>query len=1332
MPRQNQNVLRAGRRRKRSCSPGLPSTAPTAKPKPKDPHENDIQFTERYKNRHTHDDLVEVLLLLPVTVGPALLKAGQRCPFKEYINDRLCDDRASHYKKSLYPEDPSIATHPSTDDDDVSASPLNTAHYDFDVELEPPKKKLPSIAKHFVPLYLILALNLLRYLYPPKAALRSVPPWPPPWVSELLQHVITIFNQSISTIMQMPLLDTNWWFRALAKQIPSFFSHFENTSSFDAFHKLQSSINIPSFPVITKELYISLLQQSIIYTIITIGSIIYHQLTTNKVCSCRQHKKVSLQQLLKRICIFILISRITTTSAHPNITLLMINNQHSGGRGGGGRGLGGRGGNIHPSSTNNNEEQSSINQTNTGSSTPVITNTTDNTVAEAGIAAILDAITKVQDTVTTQAIRITSISDNLDVVNTRLTHIESSPTTTPISSITTNNNNTANTVSPIKSPGSSHTTATSNTNPWIEVGSSKRKQDTPKSGDIKFPMKMQVTDSVPFSRKGLFSKAPLNGVVNVKFWTLERLLQEFEDDDISPEALKIGFQTLQDKFAPNLNAVIIEVIEVKSTGGTYAGYLTVGPSGPCTASKLTKIWEAWALFIKSGAHKDWDICANIPAFLTKFRFGLPPTNHHSHTAVGVLVKWDGNWQPFDDVLARATMMNSLVSDAKQRVPAGNKLLQLEGGFWTVHNHMGFKIVQDKSKVSSSTRRSKNPQRKERTQSRQILVLVASDTALSRQYMNEVFHAFRHPQSNVPVEFNFFSTIQFKLFLIPINRGDDNSIREFYSTAHKSAEDMGNKYTTFVIDVSQEYALNEEKAIELCRKISGVFAVVPRFPRGFFHPARVTLVLLNDANTRHKSQDWYTRQAYTLVPACKPRLPTSVDLTLDEDVTQRLEASVTRKQPNTPAKMSRQQLDQEMNYDEQSSTKQVVLCGKGGLRSVGFFPFFGDRGAAWRTSGCTYGMEYTKKFQSNHEALLFISRKFPGINTEEDIVEKIHKYTPLTMTNLDAWLFKFSNLNGPPKEEKVGYTYTEDDSAEVALARSFCTPGHENFSVDRARVLFDNFGIDNAFDIWAAANDVDLTGHSSPSTAPPVDTVMMEQNPPSSTTQVPPADNDELSQPLADMSMQHSQSSNYQDEFDQDDGTTPSKKQRGNDHLVMDVDNKAEESPTLQGEKSQDPPVENSQTERCGLVLVVGTDLITPVDVREFANGFLEGTSLPASAFTTGMWDVEDYAIMIEADSHVLSKLDSSIGNATIYGVSFERTFVSIETWEKWAPVVVEGMSNAENHATNETIRMCKINCPPHGRDTLAASIKTASSVHDVFACYTRLMQSTLPGTNEQA
>ena len=71
-------------------------------------------------------------------------------------------------------------------------------------------------------------------------------------------------------------------------------------------------------------------------------------------------------------------------------------------------------------------------------------------------------------------------------------------------------------------------------------------------------------------------------------------------------------------------------------------------------------------------------------------------------------------------------------------------------------------------------------------------------------------------------------------------------------------------------------------------------------------------------------------------------------------------------------------------------------------------------------------------------------------------------------------------------------------------------------------------------------------------------------------------------------------------------------------------------------------------------------------------------------------------------------------------------------WEKWAPVVVEGMSNAENHATNETIRMCKINCPPHGRDTLAASIKTASSVHDVFACYTRLMQSTLPGTNEQA
>ena len=315
MTRQNQNVLRPGRRRKRSCSPGLPSTAPTAKPKPKDPHENDIEFTKRHQNRHTQDGLDKVISLLPPTVGPALWKAGRRRPYRDHIQDDLRESRALYYKKSLYPEDPSIATHPSTDDD-VSASPLNTAHYDFDVELEPPKKKLPSVAKHFVPLYLILALNLLWYLYPPKAALRSVPPWPPPWVSELLQHVTTIFKQSTSTIMQMPLFDTNWCFRALAKQITSFFS-------FDVF-KLQSSINIPSFPVITKELYISLLQQSITYTIIAIGNIIYQQSTTDKVCNCRHHKKVSLLQLLKRIFIFVLISRITTTSAHPNNNLTMM------------------------------------------------------------------------------------------------------------------------------------------------------------------------------------------------------------------------------------------------------------------------------------------------------------------------------------------------------------------------------------------------------------------------------------------------------------------------------------------------------------------------------------------------------------------------------------------------------------------------------------------------------------------------------------------------------------------------------------------------------------------------------------------------------------------------------------------------------------------------------------------------------------------------------------------------------------------------------------------------------------------------------------------------
>ena len=383
MGRQNQKVLRPGRRRKRPCSPGMPS-APTAKPKEKDPHENDEEFTERYQNQHTLSDLVKVIELLPPTVGPALWKAGRRCPFKDHIQDHLRDDRASHYKKSLYPEeDSSIATNPSTDDDDEPTpgeSPLNSAHHNinieddnFDVELEPPKKKSTSTYVLFMPLYLLMALNILPPL--------SVPTWPPPWVSELVQHEITIFKQSTSTIIQLLKLTPfsgfiRFW--APAQQIPSFFSYF------DVIHNLQSNINIPSLPAITKELYISLLQQSIIYTFIAIVITINYQKPSKKSCNQHQQERYYSHHYLTRILTILFALRITTNTLYCNDKFIMpsISDQEMKGNS-----------TIPPQPSNNSDNNNTTNST----SSP---NTT--TAREDSLQTILSAIGGLTSAITTQ------------------------------------------------------------------------------------------------------------------------------------------------------------------------------------------------------------------------------------------------------------------------------------------------------------------------------------------------------------------------------------------------------------------------------------------------------------------------------------------------------------------------------------------------------------------------------------------------------------------------------------------------------------------------------------------------------------------------------------------------------------------------------------------------------------------------------------------------------------------------------------------------------------------------------------------------------------------
>ena len=102
------HILRPGRRRKRSCSPA----APVAKPKPKDPHENGIEFTNLYQNRHL--PFYNILLIFFLyNVGLAVWKAGRQRPLIYDVQDYLRDGVASYYNKLLYLENSSIDTNPS-------------------------------------------------------------------------------------------------------------------------------------------------------------------------------------------------------------------------------------------------------------------------------------------------------------------------------------------------------------------------------------------------------------------------------------------------------------------------------------------------------------------------------------------------------------------------------------------------------------------------------------------------------------------------------------------------------------------------------------------------------------------------------------------------------------------------------------------------------------------------------------------------------------------------------------------------------------------------------------------------------------------------------------------------------------------------------------------------------------------------------------------------------------------------------------------------------------------------------------------------------------------
>ena len=850
--------------------------------------------------------------------------------------------------------------------------------------------------------------------------------------------------------------------------------------------------------------------------------------------------------------------------------------------------------------------------------------------------------------------------------------------------------------------------------------------------------------------------APSEGVY-IHWWTFQRYVSELgSNHNFDMDSMCRDLNTLMRKFAPTLKAKVKFVREAHrgDSNNKFQGYLYVVPTSTHpTEASLTRILEAWSVFIQSKQHERYTVEDGVAAYIPAMRFTIKPTNAPAYIPVGIGLDIVGQWIPDNDALAKSFIMHTFANMARQRISSGS-LLSLDS-FWKIRKHLGIELMDIRERGLENARGNNVRNR--------LLLICCSDDPESRRVASNFFAAFRGT-NHLPKEVQVFGLLHTKFVIFP---PDKIHLKQLQKAGAELVMTKQQDTYVHIIRVSSSFFNDMDNVNESIHVTPDLICMLPRFPSGLSKQVQAACIFNYTMNVRSKNADFYEKHLYEKLPASQP-MDTEI-IVLDEA------DSMSTKQ----TKLSAKDWDTLTHFSTSDNGRYIgVRWGIGGPRAVGVCPYEGPRNAKFLCHNVSYGMENCKAFDNADDAWAWVARAWPGVDSYEAARSLLHMNTGLDMTNLDIHYFPFFNIREVPGDKK-GYPYIADDDDDLLRARAFNTFGHVAYDAGCASILFDKYGYANSFQTYETTRRVETSGvkpppHLTPHDFPPF-SVQYQTPPtggedigpgndtddrgmPASTTRGDTASEDGRKMPASttrhDAASRMSIDAKSTAEFFESNTVAEStkdlqglsldedtkleepvaKKHRGEDDVVMDVeqhdiDASTSSPPLLSPADSVEdgdsvvsgtqPPLECSQNDRFGLVIFC-PPFVTVYDAKAFLDPLLAADS----AVIAPCRFEDRFAILVTGASLLIVSLSNTLANMdslTILGHPIEVETLDSNDWPHVTPLQVN--PNAEKLAAQGTVQACKAKCPASQFTPFAEAINNSKCTDDVFAFFLGLLEN---------
>ena len=545
------------------------------------------------------------------------------------------------------------------------------------------------------------------------------------------------------------------------------------------------------------------------------------------------------------------------------------------------------------------------------------------------------------------------------------------------------------------------------------------------------------------------------------------------------------------------------------------------------------------------------------------------------------------------------------------------------------------------------------------------------------------------------------------------------------------------YYTFRIPVHTSMAFDDGFILDAIRETEQCQGAFVCLAKGKERPDLVLIcrargnVLLDD------SGDTFAKKIYDTIAGS---MPASTSPESDDAIAPPPTTAVSKKK--TRATKQKNLLD-ELDVLEYFKDQEVKWCGiswsRGGAAGIGAKLFEGSFGAKYLCINVPFN-KFKGGQPSKERAWVLVSKFWPGVYDLKSAQEKVIKWCPTDMTNLDIVHFpRFNHAMIRDEDDKASFTYTEEDTPEIAAHRKMCTFGTETFDPAKGREIFARYGRpgmgDETYAAYLASRGQRLTAIPQrpvppPGIAPPVNSVAVAAAP------VGQGDTDDLCSQL---------STNMNVDDNDDEEEVPNSMPNGIDHAKLaqssakraiedgsvstrpDASKKQREGASTAGvDDDNDDDVTHlsedlladSQAYNYGLFLEL-PEHIGVGDVKDaIAHAAPDTTSSKIKSVSLGTFGSKGRGVVVCGEPEIITTLDQYFVDESILGWSVTQHPISGKEWSDIQALPPNAA--AEKFASDSTVQLCKRHCPQPYTESFARAIESASSVNDIFESFSTL------------